>query len=51
MANDVSRSDIGFGTDENAVTIYFADGRVEQLEKAPKPQIASSILDFAHALL
>ena len=51
VANDVSRSDIGFGTDENAVTIYFADGRVEQLEKAPKPQIASSILDFAHALL
>lgn len=51
VANDVSRSDIGFGTDENAVTIYFADGRVEQLEKAPKSQIASSILDFAHALL
>ena len=50
VANDVSRSDIGFGTNENAVTIYFADGRVEQLEKAPKTKIADQILNFALSL-
>ena len=44
-ANDISRGDIGFGADENSLTLYFADGRKVQLEKAAKEDIADSLLD------
>lgn len=47
VANDVSRSDIGFSSDENEVHLLFADGRVVKVEKAPKPRIAEAILDAA----
>ena len=45
--NDVSRSDIGFGSDENAMTVFFAQQyqlahRV--LGKAPKAQIAEQLI-------
>lgn len=47
VANDVSRSDIGFSADDNEVHLLFADGRVEKVEKAAKKRIANAILDAA----
>ncbi|BDX04528.1 bifunctional phosphopantothenoylcysteine decarboxylase/phosphopantothenate--cysteine ligase CoaBC [Planctobacterium marinum] len=43
-ANDVSRSDIGFNSDENALTLYWADGE-QPLAKANKQQIALQLLE------
>lgn len=45
VANDVSRSDIGFVQDENAVTILGRAGQVWEVPKASKPEIAEVILD------
>lgn len=50
-ANDISRADIGFGSDENLVTLFFADGTKKVLQKAEKEQIADGILDEALHLL
>jgi len=44
VANDVSRSDIGFGADENQVTI-IEPGSEEHLPKLPKSEVAERILD------
>ena len=43
-ANDVSRSDIGFNSDENALTLYWTDGE-KPLAKANKQQIALQLLE------
>jgi len=45
VANDVSRSDIGFGTEENQVTIITSDGNAWESPRLPKSQIADKILD------
>lgn len=45
VANDVSRSDIGFKSKNNAVTIYYKDGREEELPFMPKEALADKILD------
>ncbi|MBQ9942626.1 MAG: bifunctional phosphopantothenoylcysteine decarboxylase/phosphopantothenate--cysteine ligase CoaBC [Christensenellaceae bacterium] len=50
-ANDISRSDIGFGSEENCVQLYFADGRKKTVEKCPKEQVAHAILDEALSLM
>ena len=50
-ANDIRRADIGFGADENAVTLYFRDGRREALPKASKRTVAELLLDRAGELL
>jgi phosphopantothenoylcysteine decarboxylase/phosphopantothenate--cysteine ligase len=44
VANDVSRRDIGFGADQNEVTIYAADGTVTRLPKASKAEIAAALV-------
>ena len=44
-ANDISRSDIGFGGDENAITLLYRDGRRETIEKCSKADAAHRILD------
>lgn len=44
VLNDISRSDIGFDTDENEVTLYFRSGEEVHLPKASKSEIASDIL-------
>jgi phosphopantothenoylcysteine decarboxylase/phosphopantothenate--cysteine ligase len=44
VANDVSRSDIGFDQDENEVLFFFADGREERLARATKLEIAREII-------
>ena len=45
IANDISRSDIGFGADENEVVILNKSGDITKLEKAPKNVIARKILE------
>lgn len=44
VANDISRSDIGFQSDENEVTILMADGFKKHLPRASKADIARQIL-------
>lgn len=43
VANDVSRSDIGFNSDENAVTVLWPNGE-QVLDLASKHQIARTII-------
>jgi len=45
IANDISRSDIGFSSDYNEVYILDKDGTVEKIERAPKTKIAQKILE------
>ena len=45
VANDVSRPDIGFDTDENEVSIHTSEG-VTRLDFAPKLEIAHRLLDL-----
>lgn len=49
VANDVSRADIGFGTDQNAVTLVTHQDK-RRLAKASKFQIAWAILDMAQGI-
>ena len=46
VANDISRRDIGFGSDYNAGVLLFADGSRYELEKATKREMADRILDL-----
>ena len=46
VANDISRNDIGFNSDENEVIIFDKDGGMKKLEKAPKKVIAREILEW-----
>jgi len=50
VLNDVGRTDIGFDTYENEVTLLTA-GRERTVAKAPKDEIAAAILDEVEALL
>ncbi len=43
--NDVSREDAGFGTDTNAVTLFFRDGGIKELPLLSKAETAEKILD------
>jgi phosphopantothenoylcysteine decarboxylase/phosphopantothenate--cysteine ligase len=43
VANDVSRTDIGFESDENEVRIFFPDGEVRDLPLATKDGIAVGV--------
>lgn len=46
VANDISRKDIGFSSDDNEVTILDKSGNIYKLEKAPKRVIAGQILEY-----
>jgi phosphopantothenoylcysteine decarboxylase/phosphopantothenate--cysteine ligase len=50
VLNDVSRTDIGFDTYENEVTL-LAPGVERTVAKAPKEEIATAILDEVEALI
>ena len=50
VANDISRTDAGFDTDTNAVTLVTADGD-EPVPLASKQDVARVILDRAEVLL
>jgi phosphopantothenoylcysteine decarboxylase/phosphopantothenate--cysteine ligase len=46
VANDISRKDIGFGSDHNAGIVFFADGSRHELQKMTKREMADRILDL-----
>lgn len=46
VANDVARTDIGFGSNYNEVLVVTKDGKVRNLAKASKNEIAGEILDI-----
>jgi phosphopantothenoylcysteine decarboxylase/phosphopantothenate--cysteine ligase len=46
VANDISRRDIGFGSEYNAGVLFFADGSRHDLEKMTKREMADRILDL-----
>ena len=46
VANDVGRTDIGFGSDFNEVSILTKDGSVTKLPRESKNEIAAKILDI-----
>lgn len=50
VANDVSREDLGFESDENAVTLVSATHR-EEVARASKRRIAGAVLDRVEALI
>lgn len=50
VANDVSREDVGFGTDMNEVKVIERDGSVTDLPRATKDAVAHCILDRVRAL-
>lgn len=51
VANDVNKEGIGFGSDENEVTLLFADGRQEALPRMSKEDVAVEILRRVGELL
>jgi phosphopantothenoylcysteine decarboxylase/phosphopantothenate--cysteine ligase len=51
VANDVSARGIGFGADENEVTLLFADGARHAIARAPKRAIADSLWSLLAARL
>lgn len=46
VANDISRHDIGFSSDENEVVIFDKTGKSVKVEKASKDIIAKKILEY-----
>jgi len=51
VANDISRKDIGFGSDHNEGLVLFADGSREDLPRMTKRQMADRILDLVRPRL
>jgi phosphopantothenoylcysteine decarboxylase/phosphopantothenate--cysteine ligase len=51
VANDISRRDIGFGSEYNAGVLLFDDGTRHELEKMTKREMADRILDLVVARL
>jgi len=51
VANDISRSDSGIGTDDNECTILDASGEQEALPLMPKREVADRILNRVAELL
>ena len=45
VANDISRSDIGFGSEDNQVTLILKDGTSVSLPKMGKDEVADVLLD------
>ncbi len=51
VLNDVSRSDIGMGSDDNEVTVFDAAGRVMHINRRPKSLVAAALMDVIEARL
>jgi len=45
VANDVSRSDIGFSSDYNEVYVFDKSGKIQKIERTTKTQIAKKIIE------
>ncbi|MFC0596717.1 bifunctional phosphopantothenoylcysteine decarboxylase/phosphopantothenate--cysteine ligase CoaBC [Thermus composti] len=50
VLNWVNREGVGFASPENEVVLVFRDGRVEEVSRRPKRQVADRILDHVKAL-
>jgi phosphopantothenoylcysteine decarboxylase / phosphopantothenate---cysteine ligase len=50
IANDVSRTDIGFGSDDNAATVFWPDGEVAY-DKTSKTQLSKKLVEKLAELL
>jgi phosphopantothenoylcysteine synthetase/decarboxylase len=50
VVNDIARTDIGFDTRENEVTLLRRDGLEETIPRADKSQVADRILDEVQRL-
>ncbi|WP_455221077.1 bifunctional phosphopantothenoylcysteine decarboxylase/phosphopantothenate--cysteine ligase CoaBC [Kaarinaea lacus] len=48
VANDISRTDIGFDSEDNAVTVFWQGGD-KSIAKASKPQIARQLIELIAA--
>lgn len=46
VANDISREDIGFNSDENEAKLFFKDGNAVNLEKMTKKDMAKKLLNI-----
>ena len=46
VLNDVSRRDIGFGVDENEVTVFQRDGAPLFLSRRPKSELAAELMNL-----
>lgn len=51
VANDITRSGSGFGSDDNQVVLLDRNGRAEELPLLPKREVADRILDRLVGLL
>jgi len=51
VANDITASDSGFGTDTNRVTIIDREGKIDSLPLLPKQEVADKVLDRVAELL
>ncbi|MBM31939.1 MAG: bifunctional phosphopantothenoylcysteine decarboxylase/phosphopantothenate--cysteine ligase CoaBC [Chloroflexi bacterium] len=51
VANDVSRNDIGFNSDNNQVTLIQKDGSINELPIMPKTELAHILLDETISLI
>jgi len=51
VANDITASDSGFGSDNNRVTIIDREGKIDSLPLLPKREVADKILDRMAELL
>ena len=51
VANDISRDDAGFGSDDNAAVILDAEGGREEIPLGPKIRLADRLLDRVAAVL
>ena len=50
IANDVTQKGIGFGSDENALSLFFANGETRELLRASKTQLARELLEIFAAM-
>lgn len=46
VANDVSRSDIGFGAEANEVVVYSGDAAPVRVSRRPKAEVAAALFDL-----
>jgi len=51
VANDISRSDIGFGSEQNEVTIYSLEAPPVVISRRPKSAIAVALFDHFEAAM
>lgn len=51
VGNVVSEEGSGFGSDTNRVTLFYADGNIEELPVMPKDKVADAIIDRIMGLI